>query len=167
MFSLNPEYDGNEQLKMKAENLLLKLFTNESIDLKRQVYRLASEKIANFIGSIMNGRAITSKHYSKNNSKSKFFGLPINGEILNEITSFGLSSNDSQIRSSAENIISLILRSRKHLQQFENEINNFLIPSLPMLLCYSSRKSSLGKNKFYFQFEKETKLLIYFSFFFF
>lgn len=34
-FSLAPQYDGNLQLKNKAENLLLRLFCHEYIDLKR------------------------------------------------------------------------------------------------------------------------------------
>lgn len=157
-----PEYDGNELLKKNAENLLLKLFTDESIDLKRQVYRLASEKIAHFICSIMNGRTIISKYHTKHNSECTFFGLPMTDDILNEIISSGLSSNDSQIRLNAENIIALILRSRKYLQKFKNEINNCLIPSLPMLLCYSSRKSTLGKLN-----ELQFKMNYYYYFFFF
>lgn len=146
---MTPSYDGNEALRSKAENLLLNLFVSHSLNLKRLVYKLASEKIAYFFSSIMNGRAITPKYRSKKISESNFFGLPINGDVLNEIISDGLSSNDSQIHSSAENIITIILRSRKHLQAFENEINAFLNPAMPLLLCYSSRKSTLGRRFIY------------------
>lgn len=142
---MTPSYDGNDALRSKAENLLLNLFASHSLNLKRLVYKLASEKVAYFFSSIMNGRAIPPKYRSKKISESNFFGLPINGDALNEIISDGLSSSDPQIRSSAENIVTIILRSRRHLQAFENEINAFLIPAMPLLLCYSSRKSALGR----------------------
>lgn len=143
-YSLNPEYDGNKQLKHKSEKILLNLFTNKSIDLKRQIYRLSLEKIATFFTSILNGKTITQKYRTNQMSMSNFIGLPLNEKILNEIISFGLSCSDSTIQKCAENIITTILKNRKHLFEFKDEINDFLIPSLPLLLCHSSRKSTFG-----------------------
>lgn len=131
---------------MKAENLLLRLFGHECMQLKQLIYRLTAEKVGNRFACIMDGTTMISKSYLSKIENSTFFGLPLTVEILTEIISGGLTAaTDSRIYSHAESILTSILRCRDVVPQYWNYICDFLMPVLPLLHCFANRKTNLGE----------------------
>lgn len=143
-FSLLPKYDGNDQLRQKAESLLHDLISSHCLWLKRIAYRLVAEKMGYFFGSLLDGTSISSRSRRLPIGYTNLFGLPLNAEIIGEIICSGLSSSDIQVLSNAENILTLILRSRNFLPQFGKEINRYLNEIAPLLLCNATKQTTLG-----------------------
>lgn len=120
--SLASKFDGNQKLRKRGEELLLRLFSHESNDLKgyiqmkpvhskqsniingifhtqnRITYRLAAEKMAHFFSCLMDGSTFISKSYATNGSKNNILGLPLTIDILIEIICFGLGSTDPTVK---------------------------------------------------------------------
>lgn len=145
--SLSTQYDSNPSLREKAENLLLRLFGHECMQLKQLIYRVTAEKISHHFSCIMDGTTMISKSYSARIGKSNYFGLPLTTEILIEIICGGLTSaTDSRVYLHAENILMLILRGREVMPQYWSNICEFMLPTLPLLLCFATKKSKLGES---------------------
>lgn len=129
-----------------AENLLLRLFGHECMQLKQLIYRLTAQTMSHHFSCIMDGTTMISKSYSSRIGRCNLFGLPLTAEILIEIICGGLTAAaDSRVYSHAENILTLILRCREVMPQYWNTICEFLMPTLPLLLCFATKKSTLGE----------------------
>lgn len=92
----------------------------------------------------MNGRQAVPKSYTSTLNATFLFGLPITTEILIEILCNGLSCEDTITANYAENILILVLRIQVVLPQRWHEVCKFLIPVLPLFLCYAKTTSKLG-----------------------
>lgn len=129
-----------------AESLLLRLFGHECMQLKQLVYRLTAQKMSQHFSCIMDGTTMIAKSYSARIGRCNLFGLPLTAEILIEIICGGLTAGtDSRVYSHAETILTLILRSREVMPQYWNTICEFLVPTLPLLLCFATKKTKLGE----------------------
>lgn len=91
--SLSEKFDGNHGMRKQGEHLLLRLFTQNDVELRRVTYRLAATKMATFLGNLMNGKTFISKP----GTISKMLGLPLTIDILIEIVLFGLSNTDQLV----------------------------------------------------------------------
>lgn len=108
----------------------------------RLIYKLTSEKMSLFFGSVMDGKQIMPKCYALN--PSYLFGLPLSTEIIAEVLCNGLSCEDSKTANYAENILLLVLRIKDVLPQHWKEMSKFLIPVLPLILCHAKTTTKLG-----------------------
>lgn len=73
----------------------------------------------------------------------QLFGIPLTTEILTEILCNGIQCNDPKTATYAENILVCVLRI-KHIPQHWSAVSNFLIPVLPLILCYARTTTKLG-----------------------
>lgn len=142
--SLSAQYDCNEPLRTDAENLLLRLFSHECVQLKQLIYRLTAERMSRHFACIMDGTTMISKSYSVGIGRSSYFGLPLTTEILIEIICGGLTAA-ANFREHAEHILTLVLRSREVMPQHWKCIREFLEPTLPLLHCFATKTTTLGE----------------------
>ncbi|XP_031630428.1 uncharacterized protein LOC116345312 [Contarinia nasturtii] len=143
--SLTPQYNANEKLREDAETLFLHMLSYGSVEMKRLVYKLSSEKISFFFGCLMDGKKSVPRSYASTTHRSCLFDIPMTSEILAEIVCSGLYNDDSKIASYAEIIITLIIRTKKLLPKNWKDIQNYLTPVLPLLLCHGKQTTTFGQ----------------------
>lgn len=73
------------------------------------------------------------------------FGLPLTTDILIEVLCNGIPSNDPETANHAENILLLVLRIKDVVPLRWNEVCKFLIPVLPLILCYAKTSTTVGQ----------------------
>lgn len=120
----------------------------------RTIYRLCCKSVKSYFSSLMEGSAILSKSYANHSTSTRYLGIPLTTEIIVEFITFGLDHIDEQIRGNAETILNLILKSKNMMSSIWMNIFEVLAPALPLLLCYASKKTALGKSFFLFVFGK-------------
>lgn len=117
------------------------------MQLKQLVYRLTAEKIGHHFSCIMDGTTMIAKSYLARIGRSHFFSVPLTVEILIEIICDGLTTDtDNRVHLHAESILTLILRCRKMMPEHWSHISEFLIPTLPLLMCFAGKNSKLGER---------------------
>lgn len=113
----------------------------------RLTYKLISEKLTMFSGSLLEGRQTISKSYSKSADINPIclFGLPITTEILTEVLCNGLLCADAKTAGHAETILMHVFRAKDLLPKHRDKVYEFLMSVLPLSLCHASTTTKLGQ----------------------
>ncbi|XP_055312030.1 uncharacterized protein LOC129574273 isoform X2 [Sitodiplosis mosellana] len=143
--NLTPQYNANDQMREDAERLLLHMLSYGCVEMKRLVYELASEKMSYSFGCIMEGKRNVPKSYTSTTFQSCLFGVPMSAEILAEILCNGSSSDDTKTAAYAENILTLILRTKTLIPTRWKDVCKFLTPVLPLILCHAKTTTQFGQ----------------------
>ncbi|KAJ8910706.1 hypothetical protein NQ315_002033 [Exocentrus adspersus] len=125
--------DSNEMIET-VEDVVLNLLSHNLISIKKEVYRLCHRIILNHIGPEAN--------LDLKGSQILFL---LNPKILINITVFGMTNQDLDIKRYAKDILLYILKCRILVsEEAWNKIVQALIPALPVLVCHCSKDVTLG-----------------------
>ncbi|XP_073814846.1 protein rotatin homolog isoform X2 [Musca autumnalis] len=138
-----PQYVNNEELKSKANQLLIKLLNISFMPLKMYLYEKLTTAFKRHIGCLMNGERYTKECDNSSLLAAGIVGFPLNTHLLLYLLHNGFESAEEKIQSSCFKILELLLQSQSLFGSKWSTFLPTLVPILPLLGCCTFSKKML------------------------
>ncbi|XP_055849600.1 protein rotatin homolog [Episyrphus balteatus] len=128
-----PLYAGNRQLRKKADEILLRMFTHHSLQVRIFTYTESANAMKKFFASLLNGECAFAGQNNIKLVNDQILGFPLTTELITEIATSGFEN--TSLQKLAEDILFLPIKGRQILAEGWSKIMDIILPNIPIYQC--------------------------------
>ncbi|KAL7040525.1 hypothetical protein ACKWTF_000425 [Chironomus riparius] len=131
------QFEKMDRLKKAAEEIVLRLLSNELPEIRLKAYSIARDCVQNKLSE-------DQEDINKKVDLCAIIGIPITTEIVTEILCFGYCDQNEEIYKQAKLILFALLRSKVVFPNHWARILDIIRPVLPLVPCLFKTDQKLG-----------------------
>uniref|UniRef100_A0A182QXR5 Rotatin N-terminal domain-containing protein n=1 Tax=Anopheles farauti TaxID=69004 RepID=A0A182QXR5_9DIPT len=116
------------------EAITVRLLAHADEKIRCEAYEMCLKMMKDFIGQLDEGPILTRRSgISSSSPKLRAMGIPLTGQIITEIASFGYTSTNRKIKQCAETMLLFLLNSKAFLQERWLDVQEVLLLTAPFI----------------------------------